>query len=146
MSELFAIIKESEASPVEVPKISKEKKSTKKTEKEKPPKEIKPFKIDKSMEYLFAKINKKEEEAKDKPKSPSAIAREILKMEKEKLKLAKKELLKPCKGKTKDNKDCSRKEMENCDGFCKQHYAMAKETANRDELIEKHKKPDVVIL
>jgi hypothetical protein len=137
MSELFSIIKESETSSIKVPDISKEKKYTKKE---------KTLKINKSLEYLFTKVDKKQTEIQNKPKTPSAIAREILKMEKEKLKITKKELLKHCKGKTKDNKDCSRKEVENCDGFCKQHYIIEKENINKNELIEKHKKHGVVIL
>jgi hypothetical protein len=130
MSELFDI-KESDSVSTEEPMVSKEKN------------ESKSLKINKSMEYLFKITQIKNQ---DKPKSQSQITREMLKIEKEKLKIAKKELLKPCKGKTKDNKDCSRKEMENCDGFCKQHYNIEKEKINTTILIEKHKKSDVVIL
>ena len=135
MSELFSIIKESsDSSPVIVVE------SPKKTKKEKV---IKPVNVDKSLEYLMNTVEKKMEEKKAntpvKQKSEAALAREALKAEKEKQKLAKKEL-NNCKGKTKDNKECSRKEVENCDGFCKQHFVLEKERANTVELIEKHKK------
>jgi hypothetical protein len=131
MSEKFDIIKESDSVSTEEPTISKEEEKSKS------------LKIDKSIEYLFKIAQIK---IQDKPKSQSKITREMLKIEKKKLEITKKELLKPCKGKTKDNKDCSRKEIENCNGFCKQHYNIEKEKNDTTILIEKHKKNDILIL
>lgn len=76
------------------------------------------LKVDKVMENLLSLVSKKS----------------VKKHKKTKI------VLNKCKGKTKDNKECSRKELENCNGFCKQHFMIEKEKAETIELIEKLKK------
>jgi hypothetical protein len=66
------------------------------------------------------------------PKEPKKTKKE--------LEIEAKSLLSLCKGKTKDNKECTRKESENCNGFCKQHFNLEKDKENTIELIEKLKK------
>jgi hypothetical protein len=89
----------------------------------------KPLKITKAMEILLSKVVK--DNIKKSLKNPI-----------EKQKKPKKEILplNPCNGKTKNNKNCTRKESENCDGFCRQHFNLEKEKANTVELIKKHMK------
>lgn len=108
----------------------------------------KPIKVNKAMELLISKIisekklksKKKKEilteitdfkEPKE-PKEPKKTKKELMDEIKSSLNL--------CKGKTKDNKECNRKESLNCNGFCKQHFIIEKEKANTIELIEKHMK------
>lgn len=100
-------------------------------------KESKPLKITKAMDHLISITVKESEEKKEKnkslkePKEPKKTKKELTQEAKA--------LLNNCKGKTKDNKECTRKESENCDGFCKQHFIIQKEKADTVELIEKLK-------
>ncbi len=99
----------------------------------------KPIKVNKAMEILISKIIS---EKKHKPQKKKEILSGITDSKKTKKELMNeiKSSLKPCKGKTKDNKECNRKETINCNGFCKQHFIIEKEKANTIELIEKHMK------
>lgn len=111
----------------------------------------KPIKVNKAMEFLISKIIS---EKKHKSQKKKEILNEITEPKETfgflrfcDSKKTKKELmneiksgLKLCKGKTKDNKECNRKETINCNGFCKQHFIIEKEKANTIELIEKHMK------
>jgi hypothetical protein len=108
---------------------------------EEKPQNSKPLKVTKAMEFLISKTvqDTNEKKSKKSSKKIDETTNEVKKSKKELEKEAK-SLLNNCKGKTKDNKDCTRKESENCDGFCKQHFKVAKEKANTVELIEKHKK------
>lgn len=103
-------------------------------------KDSKPLKITKAMDHLISITVKESEEKKEKNKSlkEPKEPKEPKKTKKELTQEAK-ALLNNCKGKTKDNKECTRKESENCDGFCKQHFIIQKEKADTVELIEKLK-------
>jgi len=87
------------------------------------------LKVTKAMEFLISEVCKKTSTKEKPPKS-----------EKPKKIKVEKPILNLCKGKSKKNKDCTRKETENCNGFCKQHFKLEKEKAITIELIEKHKK------
>jgi hypothetical protein len=108
-------------------------------------KPTKPLKVTNALTHLISEVAKqnavkaakKEVENLLNPK-PIKI-KEKSKKEKSKKEIEKEEraLLNNCKGKTKDNKECTRKESENCNGFCKQHFNLEKEKSDTLELIEK---------
>ena len=115
-------------------------------EKSKTPKKSKPLNVTKAMTLLITNaVNEIEaKKAKRQTKKDEKIIepKEIKEPKKTKKELEKeaKSLLSMCKGKTKDNKECTRKESENCNGFCKQHFNLQKDKENTIELIEKLKK------
>ena len=105
-------------------------------------KPTKPLKVTNTLIHLISEVNKQNEEKKAKKEAENLLNPKPIKIkEKSKKELEKeaRDLLKNCKKITKDGKECTRKESENCNGFCKQHYNIDKETANTIELIEKLK-------
>lgn len=80
----------------------------------------KELKLTKPMEFLISETSKK--------------SKKNIKIKEAKI------TLNICKGKTKDKKECTRKESKDCNGFCKQHFILEKEKANTIILIEKHMK------
>jgi hypothetical protein len=112
----------------------------------KTPKQSKPLEVTKAMSLLItnavneieakkAKRQGKKAEKIEEPKEPKEHKKTKKELEQEA-----KAHLAMCKGKTKDNKECTRKESDNCNGFCKQHFNIQKDKENTIELIEKHMK------
>ena len=112
-------------------------------EKSKTPKKSKPLNVTKAMTLLITNAVNEIETKKAKKQAKKIVEpkepKEPKKTKKE-LEIEAKSLLSMCKGKTKDNKECTRKESENCNGFCKQHFNLEKDKENTIELIEKLKK------
>ena len=114
--------------------------------KTKTPKKSKPLEVTKAMSLLITNaVN--EIEAKKTKRQAKKVEKIVEPKEPKEPKKTKKELeieakahLALCKGKVKGNKECTRKESENCNGFCKQHFNLQKDKENTIELIEKLKK------
>jgi hypothetical protein len=109
----------------------------------KTPKESKPLEVTKAMSLLITNAVNEIEAKKAKRQAKKAekiVEPKEHKKTKKELEIEAKAHLVMCKGKTKDNKECTRKESENCNGFCKQHFNIQKDKENTIELIEKLKK------
>jgi hypothetical protein len=103
-------------------------------------KPTKPLKVTNALTHLISEVAKQNAVKAAKKEVENLLNPKPIKIkEKSKKEIEKEEraLLNNCKGKTKDNKECTRKESENCNGFCKQHFNLEKEKTDTLELIEK---------